>query len=377
MTMARHCFPLLALRAPIDGGNSMQFNPMSFRRTNGMPISRICRRFCRRVFAWRGADRRRVFGNEAGAGRSNGTVQSVVQSRPTTDRPSKRNSARHVSERPTPGEQADAAEVAVFQFLNRRFVDAAEQATADPLPEPSPAPIGPTIRPNPEWVTMNRELSAMRQRRSELLVKLTPAHPAVQALDSQIASVEDQLASIPAELPVDPSEIPNVSPAGSRFSAASTAKNDSAANVPSAEMQQDYRNLLIAAGNARENYRTALEAENTEWAVLRNGGTSSLALDRAGTVDLRPSDAEPQSLASGDRRISYWSDRGVDAILSAVCAANWHATFASEEIEAVGSADNRPERSGNRSDAGFAGAQRTRGSRTDGQDAELKFATGL
>ena len=228
-------------------------------------------------------------------------VQSVVQSQ-ADDRSALEAKFREARERTADARRkADAAEVAVFQFLNRRFVDSAEQATADPLPEPSPAPIGPTIRPNPEWVTMNRELSAMRQRRSELLIKLTPAHPAVQALDSQIASVEDQLASIPAELPVDPSEIPNVSPPDRDFSAASTAKNDSAANVPSAETQQDYRNLLIAAGNARENYRTALEAENTEWAVLRNGGTSSLALDRAGSVDLRPSDAEPRSLASGDR----------------------------------------------------------------------------
>jgi len=195
---------------------------------------------------------------------------------------------------------SDVAEVSLFQFLNGRFVDSAEQANADPRPEPSPAPVGPTIRPNPEWVETNRELTAMQQRRSELLVKLTPAHPTVQALDGQIASVQNQLASIPAELPADPSEIASTPRVDHDFVAPPVAESHSAANPPSAETQQSYRNLLISAGNARENYRTALEAENAEWVPLRNGSAWS-AMDRAGSVDLRPNGVDSQSLASSDR----------------------------------------------------------------------------
>lgn len=229
------------------------------------------------------------------------TTQTAVQSE-ADDRSALEARFREVRERTADvRRKAEAAEVAVFQFLNGRFVDSTEQATADPRPEPSPAPIGPTIRPNPEWVALNRELSAMRQRRSELLVKLTPVHPTVQALDSQIANAEQQLASVPAETPADPNEVPTTAAVEHDFVAPPARASSAAANVPSAEMQQDYRNLLIAAGNARDNYETAVEAENSEWAVLQNGGSSSLALDRAGSVDLRSSDADSRPLASGDR----------------------------------------------------------------------------
>jgi hypothetical protein len=270
-------------------------------------------------------------------------VSSTAAQSPASDRYALEAKFREARDRTADARrQADAAEVALFQFLNGRFVDSAEQANADPRPEPSPAPIAPTIRPNPEWVETNRELSAMRQRRSELLVNLTPAHPSVQALDGQIASLQDQLASIPAELPVDPSEIASTPPVDHDFAAPPVAESRPAVNAPSAEMQQDYRNLLIAAGKARENYQTALEAENTEWAEFRNGGSSSLALDRAGTVDLRPSDAVPQSLASDDRPFPI----GAIAVLTLLSLfagitasrgmSNPTPTFASEaEIEAT------------------------------------------
>jgi hypothetical protein len=197
--------------------------------------------------------------------------------------------------------KADATELAVFNFLNRRFDDSTEQATETPRPEPRRTPVGPTIRPNPEWIELNRELSAMQQHRSELLVKLTPEHPTVQALDSEIAKAQDQLAATPAELPTDPNQVPSETPAERENVSTPVSEVPPCTIPPSPEIQRNYRNLLLAAGQARDAYRAALANENADWNAFQHGGSPMIAMDRAGSIDLRPSEADGQSLGAGGR----------------------------------------------------------------------------
>ena len=197
--------------------------------------------------------------------------------------------------------QADATELAVFQFLNGRFVDSTEQAAEPPRPEPRRTPVGPTIRPNPEWIDLNRQLSAMKQHRSELLVKLTPEHPTVQALDSEISKAQDQLAATPAELPTDPNQAPSETPVPRETVSTLFAEVPPCTVPPSPEIQRNYRNLLLSAGRARDAYRTALANENADWNAFQHGGSPTIAMDRAGSIELRPSEAKAPSLGIGDR----------------------------------------------------------------------------
>ncbi|HEX4000508.1 MAG TPA: hypothetical protein VHX65_18300 [Pirellulales bacterium] len=193
---------------------------------------------------------------------------------------------------------ADVAELALFEFLNARFVDSTEQAIRaprEPKSPTSPLPVGPTIRPNPEWVALNRQLAEMQRTRGELLEKLTPAHPTVQSLDSQIAKLQDQLAATPAELPANLNEIAsaaaNKTPLAPPLPSSGDAIDAPSANPPSAVLQQHYREMLLAAGRAREAYRAAVQSETSLWNACPPGMWQS-ASDRAGNVDLRPNDRE-------------------------------------------------------------------------------------
>lgn len=191
--------------------------------------------------------------------------------------------------------RADAAEMAVFQFLNGWFVDASQQPTAEPPPKPVEPQAVPASRPNPEWVELNRQITEMQQHRAELLVKLTPAHPTVQALDSQIAKTRDLLAGMPAASPIEANAIPVEPPAEHNANPQSTI------HPPSAETLLNYRNLLLSAGQARESYRSALAAENTEWKASRRGGEPVIALDHSGVIDLRGSEQNLAVVAASNR----------------------------------------------------------------------------
>jgi uncharacterized membrane protein len=200
---------------------------------------------------------------------------------------------------------ADAAEVAVFQFLNQEFVERADQLERPvraPSAEPPRVAARPAARPNPEWLRLKAELASLQVKRGELLEKMTLAHPAVQALNGQIGELEDQLAAIPADLPLelDPNAGANSGAQSAEASDGKILNSENTANVetnkPSPiELQQTYRALLLAAGHARDSYRKALNGENlavTEWVSVQN--TQFAAND--GTIHLP--EREPVSLDS-------------------------------------------------------------------------------
>lgn len=206
--------------------------------------------------------------------------------------------------------EADRAELAVFEFLNARYVEATQIATLQSLqarreakaarPAPTPAP-----RPNPEWAALNDQLTRLERQRSDLLQRMTPAHPAVQALDAQISGVRDQLAATPVNLP----------PALPEHPAAAVAQSETATDpeqppeaivqnplgVPSSELEQTYRKLLLAAGKARDSYRSAAAAENAVWLDCQQSQAARIAANKAGAIDLRPNDRGPLQVAEQAR----------------------------------------------------------------------------
>ena len=199
--------------------------------------------------------------------------------------------------------RADAAEFEVFDFLNSRFVDSTERTIQPHQPD------RPTARPNPEWIALNGQLSDLGRHRAELLEKLTPAHPAVQALDGEIAKLQEQLAQTPVNLPARASETAEpaadqVMASQSKEAVAVASSNEGSqsllVNPPSSELQQEYRNLLLAAGHARDVYRAAVAREGDACSALQGGGLPQIAMDSAGTVDLRSNDDQLEPLATGN-----------------------------------------------------------------------------
>lgn len=198
--------------------------------------------------------------------------------------------------------QAEDAELAVFEFLNSRFVDASQQASQPPGAKEKPAPIGPAIRPNPQWISVKSQLEHLEQQRVKLLENMTPAHPSVLALDGEIQKAHDQLAAIPADLPMPNDDSPGAvsrSTPGQAL-AEQQAKSDGLADgrasvkPASVEDQQKYRELLIAAGQARDAYRSAIAAEAMAWSEFQSPG--KLAMDTARSLDL-PRNVEKSRVA--------------------------------------------------------------------------------
>ena len=112
--------------------------------------------------------------------------------------------------------------------------------------------------------------------------KNAPAHPSVLALDDQIQRIQEQLAAIPAEIPVALNESAGAGPdrpsdqaQTDRQSVVSDAATTVSSTKPiSVEDQRQYRDLLIAAGQARDAYRSAIDSESAEWNRLQSSGRS-------------------------------------------------------------------------------------------------------
>jgi hypothetical protein len=120
------------------------------------------------------------------------------------------------------------------------------------------------------------------------------------------------------------------------------AASQSSASPPSAEVQRTYRALLVAAGYARDRYRSAVEAETAQWSVCQRAAAPTIALESAGGIDLRPGELDSQSSLSKSRPIPIGavSILTLLSIFAGVVAARRvkrpPLTFASaEEIEAV------------------------------------------
>jgi hypothetical protein len=203
--------------------------------------------------------------------------------------------------------QTETAEMAVFQFLNSHFVQTT-QLPEQPTTAKSLTQARQATRPNPDWVSLNRELASIEQKRSELLGRMTPSHPAVQTLQIQIAQLDDRIATTPADLPVDPpSLVAEATPNSSDANRVSHREESEKAQLDSArtmELQKRYRALLLAAGEARDSYRSALHAENKAWDDYRSVEECQLSAT-AGMINLLKRGPHVGGFASTTSRIPF------------------------------------------------------------------------
>lgn len=75
-----------------------------------------------------------------------------------------------------------------------------------PSHAPSEAPA-PQIAEDPEKIELESQLAELEERRAELLVDRTPAHPVVRDVETRIARLKEQLASISSQGPPERSEV--------------------------------------------------------------------------------------------------------------------------------------------------------------------------
>ena len=115
-----------------------------------------------------------------------GRMEGVAGSRPPR--------ARTATERAAA--QLHQAQQQLDVLLNRQIeaVRAASQRRQSP-PAPVPSPVE-----NPEWTDLNRQLSDLLGRRSELLSSRTLQHPLVQDVEARIDAARQRLALVPRQL---------------------------------------------------------------------------------------------------------------------------------------------------------------------------------
>lgn len=106
---------------------------------------------------------------------------------------------RQATERARREYQEAATRLAVFQ--KQQDEAAAEPSNSPRQPDLPPAPARVD---NPAWLDLDRQLATLSQRRSQLLVDRTPAHPEVQYVEVQIDALRKAQAEIPRQIP-DPS----------------------------------------------------------------------------------------------------------------------------------------------------------------------------
>jgi hypothetical protein len=80
----------------------------------------------------------------------------------------------------------------------QREAERAATQVAPPQPETPPPP---KMVDNPEFTKLDQELTALNRRRTDLLVDRTPLHPAVQAVDNQIAQLREAIRAVPRQIP--------------------------------------------------------------------------------------------------------------------------------------------------------------------------------
>ncbi len=155
-------------------------------------------------------------------------------------------------------------------------------------------PTGPVIRPNPQWVAQKGQLDELERQRSELLEKMTPAHPAVESLDEQIKRVQEHLGAIPDEMPIAHVESnaaaneSNAAPAEKQPDSDETVKQAPGTDSVSPQIRQHYLDLLVAAGHARDAYRSAVDTESSVWNRIRSNDVQSIEVESSGSIDLSP-----------------------------------------------------------------------------------------
>jgi hypothetical protein len=102
---------------------------------------------------------------------------------------------------------------------------------------------------------LDRELTELRGRRSELLISRTPLHPAVQDLDDRIQRIQQQLATVPREMP-------GPTPAARQLANPAGVGEASAAPVPDPAELAALQRAVEEAGRVRVE---AVRVERLAW----------------------------------------------------------------------------------------------------------------
>ncbi len=89
-----------------------------------------------------------------------------------------------------------AQAVAELENFHRQLAGATETQSDGPTQQTAPA----MIIDNPQWATLDHELTNLQRQLDQLLVDRTPAHPAVQELATRISGVKNQLAVTPRQI---------------------------------------------------------------------------------------------------------------------------------------------------------------------------------
>ncbi len=183
--------------------------------------------------------------------------------------------------------QLTAAELELFQFLNRQFMTVAEGSAATPIasaapitPAPvevAPAPVVPQIvaaPDDPKRAVLEQQLREAESQREKLLVTLQPSHPRVTGLDETINELRALLGKQDnAAAPAPSANVQQAAPApeseliapSEPITNGNTAANAVAAIEISAETKSEYQRLLLAAGKARSRYELQLDHERATW----------------------------------------------------------------------------------------------------------------
>ncbi len=126
-------------------------------------------------------------------------------------------------------------------------------------PDLSPAPA---MVDNPAWLDLDRQLATLSQRRSQLLIDRTPAHPEVQYVEAQIDALREAQAKVPRQIPnpTGQREAPSTPPAttlGHILSPANVAERAQAA--------AQLATLHVAVEQAKQKLDQLTQAERRAW----------------------------------------------------------------------------------------------------------------
>jgi hypothetical protein len=187
-------------------------------------------------------------------------------------------------------EQLGSAERTLFRFLYDQLGESSPPAAA-PL-DAAPATSEATRDQNPQVAELERELADARQRKTDLLERLTPSHPIVQSLDSSIADLHERLESARRTKVIEPApgflQLPTVE-----------VRTDAGGSSKTAALNKA-RELMVAAGHAQRDYDAAVAKESVCWteydrlpSVAAAAGPGPLAQPLAQTSMQQPSTPKP------------------------------------------------------------------------------------
>jgi capsular polysaccharide biosynthesis protein len=152
-------------------------------------------------------------------------------------------------------------------------------------------PPAPPQTENPEWAELNRQLSTLRERRTEALVQRTPLHPELLDLDARIQQVEQQLAATPRLVTA------GLAPATPGAPAVEEMPAIAPKSVPQAD-SVELQTAKDAADRARHAAEEAAGAERRAEQQAQNEPAVELELARYEASASAPRSAMPQLMAA-------------------------------------------------------------------------------